>query len=114
MAVLVIPLVLIILGVLEDRALFILLGSIGLVVLGVIFLASPMCINRISSQYIEKGVINNTTAYENVTYSYICEPIDSYSFGKEANLILCSIMMFFGLAGLYNVGYVMAKGEIDD
>ena len=102
------PIILLILGILEDRALFVLIGSIGMVVIGILYLASPPSVYYISSQHVEKGVTNDTS-YENITYSYDTRPLDDNS-----NLFISVLMSFFGLAGLYNVAYMMSQGRIGD
>lgn len=105
----VLPLILLILGILEDRALFTLIGSIGLIVLGVLYLASPPSVYYISAQHITKGVVNNTTAYENITYTYATRPLSDNS-----NLFISVLFSFFGLAGLYNIAWALAHGEVGE
>jgi len=104
----VLPLVLLILGVLEDRALFILVGSIGMIVIGVLYLASPPSVYYVDSQFVEINATSDIT-YENITYSYAERPLD-----PNTNLFIGIMFSFFGLAGLYNIAYMMSEGRIGD
>jgi len=105
---LVVPLLLLVLGILENRALLVLFGSIGLFGVGVYMLASPIQTYYIDAMNITKTV-TNTSANEFVQYVYASRAIDG-----NINMAFSFLSIFLALVGLYNIGLQIQQGKVED